>query len=138
MNSEFAIAVHALVCLSRADAPLSSEQLAGNICTNPARVRKVVARLRRAGLVATKEGAEGGCRFTKNAERVTLLEVLDALETRVVCATWRSGSADLPCLISAGMAGVMDELYGSLDEACRKELSRVTVADLGQKICANA
>lgn len=138
MNSEFAIAVHALVCLSRADAPLSSEQLAGNICTNPARVRKVVARLRRAGLVATKEGAEGGCRFTRDAERVTLLEVLDAVETRVVCATWRSGSADLPCLIAAGMADVMDELYGSLDEACRNELSRVTVADLVRKIFANA
>ena len=138
MNSEFAIAVHALVCLSRADAPLSSERLAKNICTNPARVRKVVAKLRRAGLVATKEGAEGGCRFTQNAERTTLLEILDAVETRVVCAAWRSGSADLPCLIAAGMADVMDELYDSLNQACRNELSRVTVADLVRKIFANA
>jgi len=138
MNSEFAIAVHAIVCLSRADAPLSSEQLAKNICTNPARVRKVVARLRRAGLVATKEGAEGGCRFSRDAERTTLLEILDAVGTRVVCASWRSGSADLPCLIAAGMADVMDELYGSLDQACREKLSSVTVADLIRKIFANA
>lgn len=138
MNSEFAIAVHAIVCLSRADAPLSSEQLAKNICTNPARVRKVVARLRRAGLVATKEGAEGGCRFSRDAERTTLLEILDAVGTRVVCASWRSGSADLPCLIAAGMADVMDELYDSLDQACREKLSSVTVADLIQKIFANA
>ena len=138
MNSEFAIAVHAIVCLSRANTPLSSEQLAGNICTNPARVRKVVAKLRRAGLVSTKEGAEGGCRFSRDAERVTLLEILDAVETRVVCASWRSGSADLPCLIASGMADVMDELYDSLDKACREKLSRVTVADLVRKIFANA
>lgn len=39
---------------------VSSEVLAENICTNPARVRKVMAQLKRAGLVETHEGAVGG------------------------------------------------------------------------------
>lgn len=38
---------------------VSSEVLAENICTNPARVRKVMAQLKRAGLVETHEGAVG-------------------------------------------------------------------------------
>ena len=60
MTSEFSIAAHALVYLYHKDTTLSSEQLAENICTNPARVRKVMAQLKRAGLVATKEGIDGG------------------------------------------------------------------------------
>ena len=60
MNSEFCIAVHGLVFLKLKKQCLSSEALAENICTNPARVRKVMAKLKKAGLVSTKEGSEGG------------------------------------------------------------------------------
>ena len=45
MNSEFCIAVHGLVFLKLKKQCLSSEALAENICTNPARVRKVMAKL---------------------------------------------------------------------------------------------
>ena len=54
MTSEFGIAVHAMVFLHHKGDMVSSEVLAENICTNPARVRKVMARLKRAGLVSTK------------------------------------------------------------------------------------
>ena len=43
MDSSFNLAVHALVCLSHSGRSLSSEALAENICTNPARVRRVKA-----------------------------------------------------------------------------------------------
>ena len=56
MNSAFCVAVHALICLNRRQEQLSSEELARSICTNPARVRKIMAGLKRAGLVETKEG----------------------------------------------------------------------------------
>ena len=63
MTSEFGIAVHAMVFLHHKGDMVSSEVLAENICTNPARVRKVLAQLKRAGLVETHEGAVGGYRF---------------------------------------------------------------------------
>ena len=66
MNSDFCVAVHALVYLNRRGCVLSSEELARNICTNPARVRKVLARMKKDGLVETKEGSSGGgYRFAK-------------------------------------------------------------------------
>ena len=43
MNSAFCVAVHALICLNRRQEQLSSEELARSICTNPARVRKIMA-----------------------------------------------------------------------------------------------
>ena len=47
MDSSFNLAVHALVCLSHSGRSLSSEALAENICTNPTRVRRVMAGLKR-------------------------------------------------------------------------------------------
>ena len=51
MDSSFNLAVHALVCLSHSGRSLSSEALAENICTNPTRVRRVLAGLKKAGMV---------------------------------------------------------------------------------------
>ena len=47
LDSSFNLAVHALVCLSHNGRSLSSEALAENICTNPTRVRRVLAGLKR-------------------------------------------------------------------------------------------
>ena len=55
MTSEFAIAVHALVYLHHKNAVLSSEELAENICTNSARVRKVMAKLKKKDLIGKKK-----------------------------------------------------------------------------------
>ena len=54
MNGLFCVAVHALIYLDKRGCLLSSEELAANICTNPARVRKVMAKLKKAGLVTTR------------------------------------------------------------------------------------
>ena len=59
MTGEFTIAVHALVFLDHKKETLSSEELAANICTNPVRVRKVIARLKKYNLLDTKEGLRG-------------------------------------------------------------------------------
>ena len=60
MNGLFCVAIHALIYLDKRGEQLSSEELAANICTNPARVRKVMAKLKKAGLVATRSGRVGG------------------------------------------------------------------------------
>ena len=65
MDSSFNLAVHALVCLSHSERSLSSEALAENICTNPTRVRRVQAVLKKAGIVETREGR--GDRFCGSA-----------------------------------------------------------------------
>ncbi len=136
MNSDFTVAVHALVCLAHSGKVLSSEDLAGNICTNPARVRKVTARLRKAGLVATKEGSVGGCRFHGDPKEVDLAQVAAALDVTFVEAAWHSGSQDRDCLICTGMAGLMDGLFADLDRLCKERLRAITIADLDRRLFA--
>ena len=83
MDSSFNLAVHALVCLSHSGRSLSSEALAENICTNPTRVRRVLTGLKKAGMVETREGLDGGYRLctdpaSTRRTRVGLVQMFSA------------------------------------------------------------
>ena len=121
MNSAFCVAVHALICLNRRQEQLSSEELARSICTNPARVRKIM-------------GNEGGYRFVGDPAALTLDQVARALEVRFVSTNWRGGGVDQPCLEASGMSEVMDGLLEELDQSCRSRLSEISLAELDSRL----
>ena len=124
-----------LVALCVEGRPHSSEELARNICTNPARVRKVLARMKKDGLVETKEGSSGGgYRFAKGAGEVSLAQVARALEVRFVSTSWHSGSQEVKCLVATGMAQVMDALFDDLDGRCMARLEEITVEQVDRKL----
>lgn len=134
MNSDFIVAVHALVFLNHKASVVSSEALAENVCTNAARVRKIMSPLKRAGFVETREGNEGGYRFIVDPATVDLAAVAKALEVTFVEARWHSGDADKECLVASGMAGIMDEIFYELDAGCRMRLKNITIASIDKDI----
>lgn len=137
MTSEFAIGVHALVYLSHKHETLSSELLAENICTNPARIRKVMAKLKGKGLVDTREGIRGGYHIGRGAQDITLKDVSDALQGEFIKASWKSGNVDMACLVASGMAGIMDGIYSELNALCLDYVKDITIADIENKIFAS-
>lgn len=135
MNSDFIVAVHALVFLNhKVNETVSSEALAENICTNAARVRKVMAPLKRAGFVTTREGNVGGYRFAGDAAAINLRTVADILDIRFVQSNWHSGNIDMECLIASGMAAIMDDIFLDLDARCRERLEQIAIADIDHRI----
>ena len=68
----------------------SSEGLAANVCTNAARIRKVMAKLKKADLVKTKEGVDGGYLFHRDSRDVNPSMVAEALDTPFVAASWKA------------------------------------------------
>lgn len=135
MKSDFSLAVHALVYLNHRADVVSSEELSVNICTHPARVRRVMAKLRGAGFVKTKEGSVGGgYQFISDPARLSLNEVAKALDIRFVETSWQSGSSDMDCQIASGMAGIMDDIFDDLNQRCAERLSEITIADIDRKI----
>lgn len=138
MNSDFNVAVHGLVYLSHHEGTLSSELLARNICTNPARVRKVMSRLGRAGIIRTKEGLEGGYQLARPAGEITLEQISRALDVEFVRTGWKSGDPCKTCLIAAGMGEAMDALYARLDGLCKDYLTGVTVQSVAEHIFGKA
>jgi Rrf2 family protein len=134
MTAEFLVAAHALVYLAHHERCCSSDELAQNVCTNPARVRKVLSKLERAGLAEGKNGYQGGCTLKKSPEEITLLDVLDALDETLVAPRWRSGSMDMDCRIASGMADVMDGVLLEVNQSGRETLRGITVAELERRL----
>ena len=89
-----------------------------------------MAKLKKAGLVATRSGSVGGYHPLIPPGALTLDRIADALEVRFVEPAWHSGGADLPCMVASGMAGVMDGLFDELNDRCRAKLAQLTLADL--------
>lgn len=134
MTSEFAIAVHAIVFLNHKKENQSSDQIAENVCTHPVRVRKILAKLHRAGLIETKEGLKGGYQFSLRASRVNLQMVCEALGMEPIEVKWKTGDVDMECEIASGMAGIMDVVYGDMNKACYKALSEISILDIDKKL----
>jgi len=138
MTAEFAVAVHAMELLHHKGDVLSSETIARNVCTHPARVRKVLAKLEKAGLVEGRNGQQGGYCLVRSAEEITLLHIFDAVCSTLVKGTWRSGDMDQDCMVASGMAAVMDGVYTAVEESGRETLSHITLADVDRQILAGS
>lgn len=134
MTAEFSLAVHGLVYLEHTGRVTTSEELAKNICTNPARVRKVMSKLRQAKLVDSLEGKGHGYLAGEQVREITLEQVLDALQEKVVTAGWHSGNVDMDCLITSGMGAVMDRIFGEMNGNCKTYLSQITIGSIHDEI----
>jgi DNA-binding IscR family transcriptional regulator len=134
MTAEFPTAVHALVYLGHKGRTISSSELADNICTNPARVRKIMAKLCRAGLAKATEGRSSGYESVPKYERITLRAVAEALGEEPICVGWRSGDVERECLISSGMAEEMDKVYAKVNRRCMEELGKITVGSISREV----
>lgn len=137
MNSDFIVAVHALVFLHHKQETLSSEMIAENVCTNPVRVRRVMARLGKAGLVETRRGCASGGYCYKKTGPVTLRQLADALDIHFIDTTWRSGDPHMECRIASGMTGYMDSLFTQLDALCKSRLEQITIAEIEKELFQN-
>lgn len=126
--------MHALVYLGHTKKVLNSEELAQNVCTNPVLIRKVMSRLKKAGIVNTKGGNNGGYFLTADTETLTLREIAEAIDAHFVGSPWKSGDMNKACLISSGMGSLMEELCARLDGLCRESLRDMTVADIDRKL----
>ncbi len=58
-SGRFAIATHALALLAQSDESCASDALSASINTNPAFLRRILARLSQAGLIEAREGPLG-------------------------------------------------------------------------------
>ena len=129
-SSRFVIATHTLALLANGDGdPMTSEWIAGSVNTNAVVIRRILAMLARAGLVASQEGAKGGTRLAMPAKNITLLAVYRAVEEGDLFASHPqppNPNCPVGCHIQAALAPTLD----AAEEAMAKSLAKTTVADV--------
>ena len=72
--------IRALLTLAAAGTPQTAEYLAGEQGLPPRFLGAILADLRRAGIVASQRGAEGGYRLARDPDVITIADVIRALD----------------------------------------------------------
>ena len=84
-NSRLSLALHTLSHMSFNSGHVqTSAEIAQHVGTNPVVVRRVLGRLREAGLLKSKKGHSGGWVLAKPASNISLADVYLALGERIV------------------------------------------------------
>ena len=98
------------------------------------RIRRVLAKLKKAGLVETREGRTAGGYSYQKTRQVTLGQIAKALNVKFADTTWHSGNKEMNCQVASGMAGYIDNLYSSLNHLCDEYLDTITIADVEREL----
>ena len=116
-STRFSVATHILVSLALRTDRLNSEALAWSVDTNPSMVRRILASLNRAGLVASQTGAAGGVTIAKDPKRITLLDVLHAVELKPSIGVHTPNpECPLGAILGEPLQGVLDEAEAASEQ----------------------
>jgi len=131
-DSKLSSVLHLLLHMAHSDRPLTSDELAGFLQTNPVLVRRTLAGLRERGYVGSGKGHGGGWVVTADLRQVTLRDIYDAVGAPTVFAM--GNRVDEPaCLVEKV---VNQSLAAAFDEAEALLISRfagVTLAELSER-----
>lgn len=130
-------ALHCLLWLAESgDQQPSSRDLADIQGISPSYVAKIFSRLQKAGIVTSSEGIRGGYRLSRSPEKISVLEVTDAIEgdnplfdckeIRGDCALFEDRQPEWAC---SGVCGIHAVMLRA-EKAMRAELAKTSLASL--------
>ena len=132
-NSRLTVGVHALAWMALAQRQgrdvLTSDQVAASVNTNPVIIRRCLGDLRRAGLVHVRHGTGAGWGLARAPEEITLLAVYDAVGHEPPFGL-HHGEPNLECPVGLGIRPALSQVYDGIEQAMRRELADVSVADV--------
>ncbi|HYI16098.1 MAG TPA: Rrf2 family transcriptional regulator [Thermomicrobiales bacterium] len=129
-HSKLYVALHILAHLDTAGSrPIVSEVIAAHLQTNPVVIRRSLAGLREAGIVASLKGHGGGWTLARPAAEISL---------GAVCKVVGQQGELMPriepdpegCQIDAAVRRALDGFYAEADALLMSRLDAVTLADL--------
>ena len=129
MDTKFSVAVHVLILISESPDPLNSDQMAGSVGTNASYIRKILALLKKSGMIDSHRGVSGYS-LTTTPEQITLLRIYQAVteETKIHLLDIHQNSND-KCVVGRHIGPVLTGMFEDMEEAFARLLSQKTLAD---------
>lgn len=133
-SARFTTAVHILTLLaSYGDEPATSESIAGSVNTNPVVIRRILRSLADAGLVRSTPGTAGGSRLARDARRITLRDVYEAVESGSHFGE-PSQHPNPKCPVGRRIRGMLTPRLEAAETAMAASLRKTTIADLLEEV----
>jgi DNA-binding IscR family transcriptional regulator len=112
------------------EAPQTSELLASSAASNPVHVRRVLGRLRDAGLVASRPGPKGGWQLAVDPDTTTLADIWRAVHGDVGILGVHEASP--ACMVGRRIQDSLAEIDRSAVRAIERDLAGTTLGDLAR------
>jgi Rrf2 family protein len=129
-NTQFSIAVHIMAGLAYGCGnDMTSAKLASSVNTSPSFVRRILAKLSKAGLVETATGKAGKCWLAKETKEISLLEIYRAVDAPKVFAI-HDYSEQKGCPVSCHIKMALEKALGKTQKAMEQSLGGITLAQI--------
>ncbi|GIT90642.1 transcriptional regulator [Jannaschia pagri] len=128
-NSRLALALHTLGHMAADPAQMqTSTQIAEHAGTNPVVVRRVLGKLRQAGLLVSEKGHAGGWRLARPPEEITLADIYLALEENLVSS---EPEDDTPrCAVEDAVQRKVTSVLQDIEQSLVTQLRATSLADV--------
>lgn len=132
INTRFAVSIHILTLIelnNLRDIPNTSENLALSVNTNPVVIRRMIAMLKKAGLVEVKAGI-GAAFLRRKPQDITWLDVFHAVNGDDNFVLFRKHeNPNSSCYVGAYILNVLDGPLSIVQKAMEDKLASFTLMD---------
>lgn len=132
-DSRLSGVLHCLLHMADLGRPATSDWLARAMQTNPVVIRRLMAGLRDAGLVASAKGHGGGWVLSCSLEHITLRDVHEAVGAPALLAVGHR--AESPgCLVEQAVNAALGQAYRDAQDLLLARLGSITLAALARDV----
>ncbi len=131
-NAKFATAIHIMVLLAKLPEKwMTSDFIAGSIGLNPVIIRKALGSLRKAGLIISRQGKDGGVKLAKAAGEILLAEIYTSLHQEALLGKKNCPNPECPVGIQVNKQ--LEQLYEDADRWMLQYLGKINLEEFCKK-----
>lgn len=129
-KGDFAIAVQILLsCAQRPEKRVCSSDLGGSVGVQSSRIRTIVSKLVKAGILNAHEGRSGGIQLKRAASKIDLEEVLRVVDPTPFIKIHETPKSS-KCPVGCSMGKVMERIQAKVEGSARKSLRSFRLDEL--------
>ena len=128
MDTKFSVALHILIFISETDKIVSSELLANSVNTNSSHIRKIIALLKKGGLIESQQG-KTGMALAKSTKDITLADVYQIVYPNKHLVNIDEG-ANKECPVGNNIENLLQPVFNEAQDAFYNKLASKTLEQL--------
>ena len=133
ISSRFTIALHILTCIEefKNDYKITSDFLSSSINVNPVVIRRILQKLKSAGIITVARGNVGSMEINTDLKDITFYDVYKAVDCVDDEGLFHFHENPNPlCPVGRNIHNVLDKRLDAIQQAMENEMKKSTLADV--------
>lgn len=133
ISSRFTIALHILTCIEefKNDYKIISDFLASSINVNPVVIRRILQKLKSAGIITVARGNVGNMEINRDLKDITFYDVYKAVDCVDDEGLFHFHENPNPrCPVGRNIHNVLDKRLDAIQQTMENEMKKSTLADV--------